>query len=63
MAPPEPRVTLLAPFHSDPPYIVGRIEHPNDRLDVHHVGSQAGGQLLVLQNLAADVGVEPDKLA
>jgi hypothetical protein len=32
-------------------------------LDVHHVGSQARGLLLVLQYLAANVGVEPDKLA
>jgi hypothetical protein len=63
VAPFEPRVTGLAALYGDPSHVIGRIEHPYDRLDVHHVGSQPGGQLLVLQYLAADVGMKPDKLA
>jgi hypothetical protein len=58
----EPRVLLLAPFHSNTAYIIGRIKHPDNRLDVAHVGGQPGGLRLAGQELAAQVSVKVHKL-
>jgi hypothetical protein len=54
----EPRVRL-PPLHRYGPQAVAGIKHLNDGLDVAHLLGQVGVQLLVLQYLAAQLGMKP----
>jgi hypothetical protein len=56
----EPRVRLAA-LHGDAAEVVGWVQHLDDGFDVKHLASEALGLFLVLQYLAAQLGVQPFK--